>query len=92
MQIIYNNNEYELKPTFPINNNQLEIILKGVLNVIDMHAMFKNCKNLIKYPDIHLINTNNVIYIFKWNTNDVKDMMYMFKDCSSLKSLPDISK
>ena len=43
--------------------------------------MFYYCKNLIKLPNLHLINTNNV-------TN----MSQMFCLCSSLTTLPDISK
>ena len=64
-----------------INNEILEIKLKGINNITNMGYMFCGCSNLSNLPDIS-----------KWNTNNITDICYMFNGCSSLSSLPDISK
>ena len=90
------------------NNNKLNIILKGVNDIINMSYMFYECKSLSSLPDISKWKTNNITnmsYMFggcsslssllnisNWNTNNVTNMNNMFDGCSSLLSLPDISK
>ena len=65
-------NEYEIKEFIKlnnllINNNILEIKLKGIKNIISMKQMFYNCPNLKSIPDLS-----------KWNTSNVEDMSYIF--------------
>ena len=91
-----------------INNNMIEIKLRGIKSIIYAQEMFFNCLSLKSLPDISKWNTNNVTNmsglfvkcsslkslpdISKWNTNNVINMSGLFCECSSLKSLPDISK
>jgi len=112
-KIIINGKEEELKKykLFPLFNKKidnLEIKLKGIMNITNMSDMFYECSSLLSLPDISKWNTNNVTNmsslfygckslsslpdISKWNTNNVKDMSFLFYKCSSLLSLPDISK
>ena len=59
-KIFYKNKEYALSTKFKVENiNQLEIILKGMLNINNMENIFDRCANLISLPDIHLINCFN---------------------------------
>ena len=109
--IIYKNKEYELMSKFDItniNNNLLEIILKGFSNVTNMSYMFSKCNCLLYIPNISKWDTTNIedmSYLFYdcstieylpdisvWNVKNVKNMTEMFSGCSSLLSLPDISK
>ena len=86
-KMIMDNKEYEITNKYnienykKINNNKINIKLKGINNVTDMSYMFSGCKLLLSLPDIS-----------KWNINNVTNMSYMLDGCSSLSSLPDISK
>ena len=112
-KIILDGKEIGLKDTIElnnihINNNQLEIKLKGIQNVNDMSGLFSNCSYLKSLPDISKWNTSNInsmscIFsecsslislpdISNWNTINVNNMSFMFYECSSIKSLPDLSK
>ena len=91
-----------------INNEKLEIKLKGINKIIDSSYMFCGCISLISLPDIlnwKVNNINNMMCMFvlcqkltylpdisKWNTNNVTNMNGMFAIFLSLTSLPDISK
>jgi len=113
-KIVFENKEYELNEYFKIKNytsnklKKLQIQLKYLNNVTNMHCIFQNCTSLSSLSDISKWNINNVTNmkemfssctslsslpdISKWNTNNVTDMSYMFSGCSLLSSLPDISK
>ena len=82
-KIIYEEKEYEIKEKFniddKINNEILEIKLKGINNITNMGYMFSGCSNLSNLPDIS-----------KWNTNNVTYMNNMFSGCSNLSNLPDL--
>ena len=80
-KIIMGGREFDLQTScFCKNVPQFEIKLKGILKIVNMAHMFKDCKSLISLPDISKLNTSNVI-----------DMSYMFDNCESLILLPDIS-
>ena len=83
-KIIINGKEFDLKTNInknQLNNDILEIKLKGIKKITNMSHMFHRCDRLKSLPDIS-----------KWNTQNVIDMSYMFYKCKSLVSLPDISK
>ena len=83
-KIIIYGKEYKLCTNiniFKINNNILEIKLKGINKITNMSYMFYDCDSLSSLPDIS-----------KWNTQNVTNMSYMFSGCSKLSSLSDISK
>ena len=87
-----------------VNLNELNL----VYNVTNMGAMFSNCLNLKKLPDISCWNTENItnmtymLYrckslksltdISNWNISKVNDMFYILGHCSSLENIPDINK
>jgi len=110
-KIIYEEKEYDLKEEFNIKNLKkeiLEIRLKGIMNITNMHAMFYECSSLISLPNISKWDTTKITDmsslfgkctslitlpdISKWNTSNVTNMHSLFYGCSSLISLPDISK
>ena len=81
--------EYNIKNIKEKKEN-LEVVLLGIKNIINMSYMFcggkgnyleTGCKSLISLPDIS-----------KWNTKNINNMNHIFSGCSSLSSLPDISK
>ena len=111
--IIINDVENELCSHFnleniKLNNDILEIKLKGIKNITNVSYMFHECKNLFSLPNIHKWNTykiKDMSFMFyecplltfisdisKWNTINVNDLSYMFYNCSSLNNLPDITK
>ena len=71
-KMIIDNKEIEITEKYYVNNNnnnnKLNIILKGINNVINMNSMFSGCSSLSSLPDIS-----------KWNTNKVTNMSYMFR-------------
>ena len=89
-------------------NEIIEIKLKEINNITNMRSMFKDCISLLSLPDIHKLNTCNIIdisFLFSkcsslklisdisnWNVNKITNISCMFQGCLSLKSLPDISK
>ena len=78
---IYKNIENDLTEFFDcsnLENNKLEIILKGISEINDMSYMFCNVNYLISIPNIEIINGENY--------------SYMFSGCDSLSFLNDISK
>ena len=110
-KIVYEEKEYDLKEEFDVKNIKkdiLEIRLKGIMNITNMHAMFYGCSSLISLPNISKWNTSKITDmsslfgkctslitlpdISKWNTSNVTNMHSLFYGCSSLISLPDISK
>ena len=110
-KIIYEEKEYDLKKEFNVKNIKkeiLEIRLKGIMNITNMHAMFYDCSSLISLPNISKWDTTKITDmsslfgkctslitlpdISKWNTSNVTNMHSLFYGCSSLISLPDISK
>ena len=110
-KIIYEEKEYDLKKEFNVKNIKkeiLEIRLKGIMNITNMHAMFYECSSLISLPNISKWDTTKITDmsslfgkctslitlpdISKWNTSNVTNMHSLFYGCSSLISLPDISK
>ena len=110
-RIEYEDNEYELSEEFNIkniNNNKLEIKLKGINSIINMSFLFSWCDSLSDISNIskwNTINVTNMSFLFykcsslkslpdisKWNTNNVINMCGMFGECESLEVLPDISK
>ena len=60
---------------------ELDIKLKGIINITKMNHMFCGCEHLSSVSDIS-----------NWNTKKVIDMSNLFCKCITLKSLPDISK
>ena len=108
-KIVYNGKEEEIKEYIekPIENDLLEIKLKGLKKLLSFEKMFDNCTLLIKLPDISNLNTikiRNMSYLFsqchslkslpdisKWDTSNVVNMKGLFSGCISLSSLPDIS-
>ena len=109
-KIIYNSKEYDLQEEFEIkdkNKENLEIKLKGILNITNMKSIFSGCTSLILLPDFSKWDTTNVTnmsHIFnkctsltsipdisEWNTNNVTSMCGMFCRCTSIENLPDIS-
>jgi len=88
--------------------DKLEIKLKGILNITDMHDMFSGCSSLKSLPDIskwNISNATNLSGMFsecislsslpnisRWNISNVTNISYMFRGCASFSSLPDISK
>ena len=83
-QIIYKDKEYELQEFFDtrnINEEILEIHLKGISAVTNMAGLFGNCNSLSPLSDIS-----------KWDTSKIINMSYIFSGCNKLESLPDISK
>ena len=110
-KIIYEEKEYDLIKEFNVKNIKkdiLEIRLKGIMNITNMHAMFYECSSLISLPNISKWDTTKITDmsslfgkctslitlpdISKWNTSNVTNMHSLFYGCSSLISLPDISK
>ena len=112
-KIIIDGNEHKIKEKhnfglFGKKKDTLEIILKGITNIINMNCMFYNCKSLLSLPNIskwdvsNVTNMGGLFYnctslislpdISKWNTSNVIDMRGMFRECSSISSLPDISE
>ena len=82
-KLIYNKEKLELTDKLEIrniNNNILEIKLKGFENITNMSFMFNKCNNLLYIPDIS-----------KWDTSKIIDMSYLFYECSKIEYLPDIS-
>ena len=70
-----------MKEEFNIKNIKkeiLEIRLKGIMNITNMHAMFYECSSLISLPNIS-----------KWDTTKITDMSSLFGKCTSLITLPD---
>ena len=107
-KIIFKGEEIELCTDLEtIDNNEIEIKLKGISNITDMSYMFAGCMLISSLPDISQWNTQNVTNmshlfsgcesllslpdISNWNTQNVRDMSFMFFDCKSLLYLPDIS-
>ena len=107
-KIIFMGEEIELCHDLEtIDNNEIEIKLKGISNITDMSYMFAGCMLISSLPDISQWNTQIVINmshlfsgcesllslpnISNWNTQNVRDMSFMFFCCNSLSSLPDIS-
>ena len=89
-KIIVNGNGYDLSTHLNINkkqlnNNILEIKLKGIRQITDMSYMFSG-----DYREATLLSS--LPDTSKWNTSNVTTMECMFDNCSSLSSLPDISK
>ena len=81
-KIIFNGDEIELCCDLEtIDNNEIEIKLKGISNITDMSYMFAGCMLISSLTDIS-----------KWNTQNVTNMSHLFSGCESLLSLPDISK
>jgi len=78
-KIIFNQKEYDLTPTFiieeDINLNYLKIVLIIKKNIIDASYMFNNCTSLISCQEICNLNTSEII-----------SMRYMFNNCISLIS------
>ena len=112
-KMIINGNEGPLKEVYYLKkpqdlNSIIEIKLKGIKQITNMHEMFDYCQRLSSLPDISKWDTKNVTDmsrvfcrcdklsslpdISKWNTKNVKDMNGMFYGCNELSSLPDISK
>ena len=100
--------EYKEFGIFSKKKKELEIKLKGIMNITDLSDMFSDCNLLFYLPDISEWNTSNITnmsYMFnkckllsslpdisKWNTSNVTNMQGIFRGCSLLLSLPDISK
>ena len=66
-KIEYEDNEYELSEEFDIkniNNNKLEIKLKGINNINNMSNIFNKCNCLSNISNISNWNTINVTYEF----------------------------
>ena len=62
-KIIIEGKEMELQETIELtkmNNNILEIKLKGIQNIIYMTSMFCKCPSLYSLPDISKMNTRNI--------------------------------
>ena len=112
-KIIINGQEKELCSELDLNNitlneDILEIKLKGMNKINSIYEMFKNSKFLFSLPDISNINIErftNLSGIFyerssleilpetlPWNTKNVEYMDNIFYNCISLRYLPDISE
>ena len=65
LKIIYENKEYKLKQEFEtkkIQKDKLEIKLKGITNIKNLHemdGMLCNCNSLLSLPNISKFNKNN---------------------------------
>ena len=114
-KLIYEGQEEELKEKMEIYTSwfgtridNLNIKLKGILNITDMSNMFFGCSSLLSLPDISRMNISNITNlsgifrecsslsslpnISRWNISNATNLSGMFRGCSSLSSLPDISK
>ena len=111
-KLIINEKEQELKEKynfglFSSKKDTLQVILKGITNIINAADMFDNCKSLLSLPDIDKWDTSNITNmawmfsncsllslpnISKWNISNVVNTNHMFYGCSLLESLPDISE
>ena len=87
-KILFENREYDLTENFNIFNQDINVRLKGRLNIkltniksiTDMSYMFYKCSSLLSLPDI-----------FKWDTEKITNMSNIFCECYSL-NVPSISK
>ena len=84
-KIIYKEKEYKLTNILNIekNNEEIEIILKGINNITNMNRMFYFTS---------LTSLQSLPHASIWNTSNVTNMREIFYGCSLLTSLPDISK
>ena len=114
-KLIINEKEFDLMTFYNIENLEneklnddiLEIKLKGINRVTNMSQLFYECSSLFFLPDISNWNTSKVInmsHLFfecrslsfisdlsNWDTKNVNNMRSMFYGCSSLKKMPNIS-
>ena len=84
-KIIYEEQLFDLTPTFKINynnitTNTLTLKLKGIQQIKKIEQLFKECPLLYTVPDID-----------KLDTSVFNDIHGLFFNCKSLISLPDIS-
>ena len=85
-KIIVNGNGNDLSTHLNINkkqlnNNILEIKLKGIRQITDMSYMFSG-----DYREVTLLSS--LPDISKWNISNVTTMENMFKGCIKLKNIP----